>query len=105
MSVQTLSILDNLAFNDEGYMTDRTQWTEEVANAIAEDEDITLTERHWVVINFARSIFAETNDSPTLRQITKQTDVSMKEMYQLFPNGPAKKAAMIAGLPKPTGCI
>jgi tRNA 2-thiouridine synthesizing protein E len=105
MSVQTLSILDNLAFNDEGYMTDRAQWTEEVANAIAEDEDITLTERHWVVINFARRIFAETNDSPTLRQITKQTDVSMKEMYQLFPDGPAKKAAMIAGLPKPTGCI
>ncbi len=105
MSAQNLSILDTLAFNDEGYMTDRTQWTEEVANAIAEDEGITLTERHWVVIHFARKVFAETKDSPTLRQITKQTDVSMKEMYQLFPNGPAKKAAMIAGLPKPTGCI
>ena len=105
MSTQTTNILDTLAFNDEGYMTDYKQWTEEVAFAIAEDEGITLTDRHWEVIRFARAVFAETGDSPTLRQITKQTDVSMKEMYQLFPDGPAKKAAMIAGLPKPTGCI
>jgi dissimilatory sulfite reductase related protein len=100
-----VSILDNLAFDDEGYMADWTQWNEDIAHAIAAEEDIELTERHWVVINFARAVYAEKDDGPTLRQITKQTDVSTKEMYQLFPGGPAKKAAMIAGLPKPTGCI
>lgn len=101
----TTSILDTLAFNDEGYLLDWKQWSEDVATAIAHDEGIELTPRHWTVINFARGVYAETGDSPTLRQITKQTDVSTKEMYELFPDGPAKKAAMIAGLPKPTGCI
>jgi dissimilatory sulfite reductase related protein len=100
-----LNILDTLAFNDEGYMVDWKQWNVDIAHAIATDEGITLTERHWVVINFARKVYAETDDAPTLRQITRQTDVSTKEMYALFPDGPAKKAAMIAGLPKPTGCI
>lgn len=98
-------ILDTLEFDEGGFMTDWTQWNEDIARAIAADEGITLTDRHWVVINFARNVYAEKGDGPTLRQITKQTDVSTKEMYQLFPNGPAKMAAMIAGLPKPTGCI
>lgn len=100
-----LNILDTLAFDEEGYMLDWTQWNEQIAEAIAADEGIILTPRHWVVINYARKVYDETGDAPTLRKITKQTDVSTKEMYQLFPDGPAKKAAMIAGLPKPTGCI
>jgi len=99
------NILDTLAFNDEGYMLDWKQWNKDVAEAIAADEGITLTERHWVVINFARKVYTEEDDAPTLRKITKQTNVSTKEMYALFPDGPAKKAAMISGLPKPTGCI
>lgn len=101
----SISILDTIEFDEEGYMKDWSQWNEDIARAIAADEGIELTERHWVVINFARKVYAEKKESPTLRQITKQTDVSMKEMYELFPNGPAKRAAMIAGLPKPTGCI
>lgn len=98
-------ILDTIEFDDEGYMADAKTWTEEIAGAIAEDEGIALTERHWMVINFARQEFFENDDAPTLRRITKRTDVNTKEMYQLFPDGPAKKAAMVAGLPKPTGCI
>lgn len=99
------NILDTLQFDDNGFMVNWLEWNEDIARAIAADEGIGLTERHWVVIKFARGVYAEKNDGPTLRQITSQTDVSTKEMYQLFPNGPAKKAAMIAGLPKPTGCI
>lgn len=101
----TQNILDTLAFNDEGYLLDWKQWTEAVGEAIAEDEGITLTPRHWDVIRYARQVYAEEGDAPTLRQITKQANISTKEMYDLFPDGPAKKAAMIAGLPKPTGCI
>lgn len=105
MSAQSTSILDTIAFNDEGYMLNWQAWSEEVANAIAQEEDITLTERHWQVIRFAREEYAKNNDAPTLRRITQQTNIPMKEMYTLFPDGPAKKAAMVAGLPKPTGCL
>ena len=80
-------------------------WTKEVGEAIAEALEIKLSDRHWDVINYARKDFLESGEPPTLRRITQQANVSMKEMYQLFPDGPAKLAANIAGLKKPTGCI
>ena len=101
----TLDILDNVAFDDEGFMVDASVWTEEIGQAIAEALEVDLSDRHWKVINFARSDFEASGEPPTLRRITQQTEVSMKEMYQLFPEGPAKIAANIAGLKKPTGCI
>jgi tRNA 2-thiouridine synthesizing protein E len=101
----TLDILDNVAFDDDGFMVDASTWTEEIGRAIAEALEVELTDRHWQVINFARSDFEASGEPPTLRRITQQTEVSMKEMYQLFPDGPAKIAANIAGLKKPTGCI
>ena len=98
-------ILDTVAFNDEGFMVDPRAWTPEVAAAIAAREGIELTDRHWLVINFNRQEFETNGEPPTLRRITKSTDVSTKEIYQLFPGGPAKIAAKISGLGKPTGCI
>lgn len=105
MSDATLEILASVERDAEGFMTDPNAWTKEIAKALASEEGIELTDRHWVVINFARSEFFKNGEPPTLRRITKQTDVSMKEIYQLFPDGPAKRAAKIAGLGKPTGCI
>jgi tRNA 2-thiouridine synthesizing protein E len=101
----TVDILDTVEFDDEGFMVNEAAWTEEIGRAIAEALEVELTDRHWTVINFARGDFEEKGEPPTLRRITQQTDVSMKEMYQLFPDGPAKLAANIAGLKKPTGCI
>ena len=101
----TLDILDSVTFDDDGFMVDASAWTEEIGRAIAEALEVDLTDRHWRVINFARSDFETNGEPPTLRRITQQTEVSMKEMYQLFPDGPAKIAANIAGLKKPTGCI
>jgi tRNA 2-thiouridine synthesizing protein E len=98
-------ILSTVEFDDEGFMTDPGQWTPEIAEAIADGLDITLTDRHWIVINFARNEFEDKGEPPTLRRITKTTDVNTKELYKLFPRGPAKIAAMISGLGKPTGCI
>ena len=98
-------ILTNIEFDDEGFMIDAAAWTPEIATAIAARQDITLNERHWVVINFNRTEFEQNGEPPTLRRITKNTDVSTKEIYQLFPGGPAKMAAMVSGLGKPTGCI
>mgnify|MGYP006278216835 CR=1 FL=1 len=101
----TADILDTVAFDDDGYMVDSEAWNKEIGEAIAEALEVDLTDRHWAVIEFARKEFEENGEPPTLRRITKQTDVDMKEMYQLFPGGPAKIAANIAGLKKPTGCI
>jgi tRNA 2-thiouridine synthesizing protein E len=64
-----------------------------------------LTDRHWLVIKYIQKEFDENGDAPSIRKLTKESDVSTKELYQLFPKGPAKKAAKIAGLPKPKGCI
>jgi tRNA 2-thiouridine synthesizing protein E len=101
----TNDILDTVEFDDDGFMVDPNAWTPEIAEAIARSLNIELTDRHWLVINFARQEFETNGEPPTLRRITKTTGVSTKEIYQLFPGGPAKTAAKIAGLGKPTGCI
>lgn len=101
----TQDILDTVDFDDDGFMVKESAWTKDIGQAIAEALEVELSDRHWAVIDFARSDFENSGEPPTLRRITQQTDVSMKEMYQLFPDGPAKLAANIAGLKKPTGCI
>jgi tRNA 2-thiouridine synthesizing protein E len=101
----TLDILDTVEFDDEGFLVDESAWNEEVGKAIADALEVDLSDRHWEVIRYARNEFEANGEPPTLRKITQQTDVSMKEMYQLFPGGPARIAANIAGLKKPTGCI
>lgn len=100
-----MSLLDSFKFDADGFLDNPSDWTPELGQAIAEREGITLTDRHWVVINYARNEFKTKGEAPTLRNITKNTDVDTKELYSLFPGGPGKKAAMVAGLHKPTGCI
>ena len=96
----------NVQFDAEGFMTDPNEWTPEIAEVLAKDEGIDeLTDRHWVVINFVRDEYAKTGKSSTLRAISKRSGVNTKELYALFPKGPAKKVARIAGLGKPKGCI
>lgn len=92
--------------NPEGFLLDSAQWSPAVAEAIAEEVGITpLTERRWKVITFCREDAAREGQSPGLRRIAKLSGVDMKELYQLFPKGPGKLAARIAGLPKPTSCV
>ena len=98
-------LLAKIAFDADGYMVDGNAWTEEIGKALAAREGIELTDRHWVVINYARADWKSKGELPSLRAITKNTDVSTKELYQLFPGGPGKLAAKVAGLKKPTGCI
>jgi tRNA 2-thiouridine synthesizing protein E len=90
----------------DGNLKNVSEWNEEVAQALAVEESIPfLTDRHWLVIKFMRSEFLKKGDAPTIRRLTKESGVPMKELYELFPKGPAKKAAKIAGIPKPKGCI
>jgi TusE/DsrC/DsvC family sulfur relay protein len=91
--------------NDEGFLVDAAQWTPEVAEGLAEEAGLHLTDRHWTVIWFCREDAAREGQPPGLRRIAKLSGVSMKELYELFPKGPGKLAARIAGLPKPQGCV
>ena len=96
----------NVTFDAEGFMTDPSAWNREIAAVLAAEEGIeALTDRHWAVIDFVRNDFGATGEPPTLRRITKQSGVATKELYALFPKGPAKKVARISGLGKPKGCI
>lgn len=105
--MNTQTILDQeITFDDEGYMTDHTQWTPEIAAVLASEQGIeNLKERHFLVLDFMRKEFAEKGSGPTIRKLTKQSGVPTKELYALFPGAPAKKAALIAGIKKPQGCI
>jgi tRNA 2-thiouridine synthesizing protein E len=92
--------------NDEGFFVDPVQWREDMAPEIAREAGVgDLTDRHWQVIRFIRAEFAEKGTGPTVRALGKTSGVGVKELYQLFPKGPAKLAARIAGIPKPRGCI
>ena len=90
----------------EGFLLDPEQWSEEMAPEIARENGIPeLTARHWQVINFMRNEYLERGAAPSIRTLGKVSGVPIKELYQLFPKGPAKLAAKIAGIPKPRGCI
>jgi len=90
----------------EGFMTDPGQWNETIAEAIARQNGVPeLTERHWLVVRFMRERYLSTGNAPSIRALGKESGVPVKELYALFPKGPAKLAARIGGIPKPTGCI
>jgi tRNA 2-thiouridine synthesizing protein E len=89
----------------EGFLLNPDQWTPEIAVELATEAEITLTEKHWQVLDFCRRTNAEKGASPTVRSISKGTGISTKEMYALFPGGPGILAARIAGLSKPKGCV
>ncbi|MDZ4160113.1 MAG: TusE/DsrC/DsvC family sulfur relay protein [Anaerolineaceae bacterium] len=92
--------------NDEGFMTNPAEWTSEIAVELAIEEGIPeLTEAHWKVIEFCRQSAGAAGKAPTLRTITSRAGVSTKDLFTLFPKGPAKKVARISGLGKPEGCV
>ena len=96
----------SVTVNDEGFFENPDEWTEDMATEIARNEGIDeLTEQHWQVIKFMRAEFAAKGSGPSVRVLGKTSGVSIKELYELFPKGPAKTAAKIAGIPKPRGCI
>lgn len=90
----------------EGFMTDSGQWNDQIAAGIAAENGIPeLTDRHWLVVRFMRDRYLATGTAPTIRSLGKESGVPIKELYALFPKGPAKLAAKIGGIPKPKGCI
>ena len=92
--------------NAEGFFEHPEQWTPEIAEELARAEGIeTMSDKHWQVVKFMRQEYFAKGTGPTVRMLGKTSGVSVKELYELFPKGPAKVAARIAGIPKPKGCI
>ena len=98
--------------DEEGYIQELDKWSKELAELIAKDENIDMTDEHWEVVNFLRDYYEEYQIAPAVRVLIKAIKKSMgkdkgnnKYLYTLFPYGPAKQACKIAGLPKPTGCV
>ena len=95
-----------LDIDEDGFIQDPSLWDEAVAASLAKTEAVeNLTEDHWKVVNFLREYYLEFNMAPMIRKLCKKTGFKLKEIYDLFPSGPAKGACKIAGLPKPTGCV
>lgn len=90
--------------NEEGYLTDFSQWTREVGDEIAKEEGIVMTPRHWEVISYLQEQHKQ-EVALSIRRIGKSGVVDIKEFYTLFPKGPLKTSTKIAGIPKPASCI
>lgn len=94
----------SIEVTDEGYLTDPSQWTKEIATEIAKEEGLDLTDKHFAVIQFLRDKF-KSGEALTIRSVGKSGIVDIKGFYELFPGAPMKKAAKIAGIPKPASCV
>ena len=95
-----------VAVNDEGFLTNPSEWSKEIAVELAKEEGLpALSDAHWKVIEYCRQEGTTSGKAPTLRQITTGAGVSTKDMFSLFPKGPAKKVARVSGLGKPEGCV
>jgi len=102
----------SIEVDEEGYLQTLSDWTKEIAVALAASDDAELGEDHWEVIDFLREYYEEYQIAPAVRVLTKaigkklgKSKGNSKYLYELFPYGPAKQACKYAGLPKPTGCV
>jgi len=96
----------SLEVDEDGFITNPDQWNEDVALALASTEGVDeLTEDHWKVANYLRNYYLEYGVAPMIRKLCKETGFKLKQIYELYPSGPAKGACKVAGLPKPTGCV
>ncbi|MFH0899894.1 MAG: TusE/DsrC/DsvC family sulfur relay protein [Pseudomonadota bacterium] len=95
-----------LEVDEDGFITDPTQWNQDVACTLAKLEGVTdMAEGHWKVVNYLRDYFLKYGIAPMIRKLCKDTGYPLKQIYEMFPSGPAKGACKVAGLPKPTGCV
>lgn len=92
--------------DEDGFLQDPEVWNEDVARDFAGTEAVEdLTDDHWKVIHYLRNYYLEFGIAPMIRKLCKETGFKLKQIYDLFPSGPAKGACKLAGLPKPTGCV
>ena len=92
--------------DEDGFIQDPEVWDEAVAKSLAATEGVSeMTDNHWKVVNYLRGYYLEFQMAPMIRKLCKESGFKLKEIYDMFPSGPAKGACKVAGLPKPTGCV
>ena len=91
--------------DDEGFLTEYNEWSDEIAGQLAANIGIEMTERHWEMVRFLRADYAENQVTPGTRRVQAAGGFSTKEQFTLFPKKPAKKSSYVAGVPKPAGCV
>lgn len=95
-----------IELDEDGFIVEPDLWSKEIAEYFATEEDVEeLSEQHWKIINYLKDYFKQFGIAPMVRKLLKDNNITMQELYALFPTGPAKGACKIAGLPKPTGCV
>ena len=95
-----------LEIDEDGFIQDPTAWDKAVAEDLAKTEGVQLmSEKHWKLVNYIRDYYLQFNMAPMVRKVCKSTGFQLKEIYDLFPSGPAKGVCKVAGLPTPTGCV
>lgn len=94
-----------LEVNDEGFLLDPDAWDEDLGTELARLIGVEMTDAHWIPIRFLRNDYPVMGETATLRRVSTQTGIPVKELFVLFPGKPAKKMAYVAGLPKPKGCV
>lgn len=95
-----------IEIDEDGFIQDPDAWDDAVARDLAKTEGVeNMTEDHWKVVNYLRDYYLKYGIAPMIRKLCKETGFSLKQIYDLFPSGPAKGACKVAGLPKPTGCV
>jgi TusE/DsrC/DsvC family sulfur relay protein len=96
----------DVELDEDGFLVNPDDWSNDMVEYFASVEDVSqLTENHWKMINYLRDYFKKFGVAPMVRKLCKDTGFSLKEVYEMFPSGPAKGACKLAGLPKPTGCV
>ena len=101
---QTVIAGVSVNLNEEGYLTDPSQWNEDIAMEIAKEEGINLTDKHFEILHYLRDKYSA-GEQLTIRKVGKSGITDIKGLYQLFPGGPLKKSSKIAGIPKPASCV
>lgn len=97
---------NSIELDEDGFLVNPEDWNNDMVEYFATQEDVSqLTENHWKVINYLRDYFKKFGVAPMVRKLCKDTGFPLKEIYEMFPSGPAKGACKLAGLPKPTGCV
>ncbi len=95
-----------LEIDDDGFLQQPDLWNEQIALVLATTEGLSeLSESHWKVVRYIRDYYLQFDIAPMVRKLCKETGISLKQIYDLFPSGPAKGACKVAGLAKPTGCV
>ncbi len=95
-----------IELDEDGFMQEPDKWSRALAEELAKSENAyPMDENHWKIVDYIRAYYLKFGVAPPIRMVVKKTGIEMKQIYQLFPSGPARGACKVAGLPKPTGCI